>query len=444
MEGHDALVRAIAAVLRTAGVESNTRLCCALSGGVDSVVLFEALRRLQPDFGFALSAAHVHHGLSPHADAWAASCARLCALAGVAFEVLEVVVARDHPQGLEAAARLARHRALEAMDCDWLVFGHHQDDQAETLMLRLLRGAGVRGAASMRPVAAGAKGRPGRLRPLLGVRRAHIEAWARGAKLEWIEDESNADLHYARNAVRHRLLPVASARFPAAVPALARAAAHFAEAEELLGALAEIDAQRCGGPALARGAVLELAPARQANLLRWMLQQRGGQAPAQAVLDEALRQLRACPPEHPLRLPLGTWACCAYRDALWLEPAVSPPPEPQRWRGEPVLQWGDATVRFEVVTGAGLERARIERAGALTLGVRREGMQLRTAPGRPRRALRKLCQEAAIPAWLRDRLPVLWVDDEPAWVGGIGINADFACPAGAAGVLPCWALLRPD
>lgn len=438
MKDDDELVAAVAAVLHTAGVGAPTRLCCALSGGVDSVVLFEALRHLQPAFGFALSAAHVHHGLSPHAGAWADACTRRCADAGIPLTRFEVVVERDHPEGLEAAARRARLRALETVACDWLVFGHHQDDQAETLLFRLMRGTGVRGAAAMRAVVSVGDGRPGRLRPLLGVRRGQIEAWARGQGLDWVEDESNRELHFTRNAIRHRLLPVAGELFPGAVPALARAAAHFAEAEDLLGELAAIDAAACGGPALDRSTLLALAPARQANLLRWLMQGRGGQAPAQTVLDEALRQLRACPPEHALRLPLGAWACCAYRNVVWLEPAAPPLPVRQRWQGEPLLPWGDVPVRFDAAVGEGLDRARLERARELWLGVRKDGMRLQIAPGRPRRALRKLCQEAAIPAWLRDRLPVLWVDDEPAWVGGIGVNAGFACAAGEAGILPRW------
>lgn len=443
MKDDDELVAAVAGVLRAAGVSAQARLCCALSGGVDSVVLFEALRRLQPAFRFVLSAAHVHHGLSLHADAWADACARRCAEAGVALTRLEVAVERNHPQGLEAAARRARHRALETLACDWLVFGHQQDDQAETLLFRLLRGTGVRGAAAMRAVVSGGDGRPGRLRPLLGVRRAQIETWARRQGLDWVEDESNAELNFTRNAIRHRLLPVAGELFPAAVPALARAAAHFAEADALLGELAAIDAAACGASPLDRAAMLALPPARQANLLRWLLQRQGVPAPAKVVVDEALRQLRACAPEHALRLPVGDWACCAYRNAVWLEPAAPPLPAAQRWQGEPTLIWGAAPVRFDPVVGEGLSRARLERARELRLGPRVDGMRLQLARGRPRRALRKLCQEAAIPVWLRDSLPVLWVDGEPAWVGGIGVNVDFACAVGEAGILPCWQPAAP-
>jgi tRNA(Ile)-lysidine synthase len=434
----DALLESAAAVLASAGVAAHSRVCCALSGGIDSVVLFEVLLRLQPRFGFGLSAAHVDHGLSPNADAWAQACARRCAQAGIPLQIFRVEVDRDHADGLEAAARTARRAALERVTCDWLAFGHHQDDQAETLLFRLLRGSGVRGVAAMRPVVPGAGGLPGRLRPLLAVRRARVRAWAHAHALEWVEDESNADLRFTRNAIRHRLLPVAEDLFPAAVLALARAATHFGAADELLGELAALDLLACGGEPLRRAALLALSLSRQANLLRWLLLRQGVPLPSTARIGEALRQLRTCDAGHPLRLVLGAWACCAYRDQVWLEPALPPALAAQRWQGEPVLRWGAGEVRFTDTRGAGLDRARLDRVVDFVVAPRVAGMRLRLHPARPRRALRKLCQEAEIPEWLRDRLPVLWADGEPVWVGGIGVVAEFACATDASGVLPAW------
>ncbi|MCK2126008.1 tRNA lysidine(34) synthetase TilS [Thauera aromatica] len=440
MVGDDELRAAVGRVLAAAGVGAHSRLCCALSGGVDSVSLFSLLCSLRADFGYALSAAHVHHGLSPNADAWAAACARRCTQAGVPFQLLRVTVARDHPGGLEAAAREARHAALDRVDCDWLVFGHHQDDQAETVLFRLLRGAGVHGAAAMAAFdRSGPAARPGRLRPLLGVRRAQILAWARAAALLWEEDESNADLRYTRNALRHQLLPVAERIFPAAVPALARAAENFREADALLDELAALDAAACGGRTLRRSAALALGEARLGNLLRWQLRRGEARAPGRGRLVEAVRQLRAASVDMPLRLVLGAWACCAYRDALWLEadePGAAP--AARDWLGEAALPWGAGEVVFEPAVGAGLSRVRLSGAGTVRLGARRQGMKLRLDWRRPRRSFKNLCQEAAIPVWLRARLPVLWVDGEPAWVAGIGVAAEFACAAGEAGVMPRW------
>ncbi|AVR87921.1 tRNA lysidine(34) synthetase TilS [Thauera aromatica] len=437
---HDELRSEVGRVLAAAGVGPHSRLCCALSGGVDSVSLFTLLCSLQAPFGYALSAAHVHHGLSPNADAWAAACARRCERAGVPFQLFRVTVARDHPGGLEAAAREARRAALDRVECDWLVLGHHQDDQAETVLFRLLRGAGVHGAAAMAALDRPRSARcPGRLRPLLGVRRAQILAWARAAGLRWEEDESNADERYTRNALRRQLLPAAERIFPAAVPALARAAENFREADTLLDELAALDAAACGGAPLSRSAALALGAARLGNLLRWQLRGAGALAPSRARLVEAVRQLCAAGADTPLRLVLGDRACCAYRDALWLEAAAPAPlPPAQRWHGQAALPWGQGEVVFAGAEGEGLSRVRLAAAAEVSLAPRREGMKLRLDSRRPRRSFKNLCQEAAIPAWLRARLPVLWVDGEPAWVAGIGVAAEFACAAGETGVVPRW------
>ncbi len=431
--GRETLAETVAAALGAAGIGRHSRLCCALSGGVDSVVLLDLLRWLQPRFGYTLTAAHVHHGLSPNADAWQIFCETLCARADVPLHVFRVTVPPDDPEGLEAAARRERHHALAQIESDWLVFGHHQDDQAETLLFRLLRGAGLRGAGAM----AARRGRL--LRPLLEARRAAITAHAQTHGLSWIEDESNADCRHTRNHVRHNILPVIETAFPAAVPALARAAAHFREADGLLHDLAALDERACGGAALSRSALLALGDARIANLLRWQSRRLDAPAPSQARLREAVRQLRTAAAEHPLHLPLGALACCVYRDRVWLaRPAAAPAPEPVPWRGEALLPWAGGLVRFAPVTGAGLDRERLIRANEVCLSARAPGLRLRLDARRPERSFKNLCQEAGIPAWLRDSLPVLRVDGEAAWIGGIGAAAAFACAPGAPGIEPCW------
>lgn len=430
---------AVAGVLARAGVTSGSRLCCCLSGGIDSVVLLHALCEARDGLGFTLSAAHVHHGLSPHADDWLAFCRDLCARLGLPFLSFRVAVRRDDPQGLEAAARAARHAALAQVACDWLAFGHHQDDQAETLLFRLFRGTGVRGAAAMAEMELPADGRAGRLRPLLGLRRARIAAWARERSLAWIEDESNADPRFARNDIRHRIVPAIEPAFPAVVPVLARAAGHFREAGELLDQLAALDEAACGGTMLERDALLRLDDARLANLLRWQARRHGAAAPSRNRLAEALRQLRGTAAQYPLRLSLGALACCAYRGRIWLEDAEPPvPPAPQPWCGEPRLPWAGGWVAFAPAVGAGLSRAMLERGAVLRLVPRAPGLRLCMAADRPRRSFKNLCQEAGIPAWLRERLPVLEVDGVPAWAGGIGCAAGFACAPGEAGIEPVW------
>lgn len=430
------LAEAVAGVLAAAGVAPGQAVCVALSGGVDSILLLHVLAALRQEKGFALAAAHVHHGLSPNADAWLAFCERLCAGQGIPFHAFREHVERDHPAGPEAAAREVRHAALARVPCDWLAFGHHQDDQAETLLFRLLRGTGLRGAGAMSAVEAGS---PGRLRPLLGVRRADILAGAAAAGLEWVEDESNADPRYTRNLLRHRIFPLIEDAFPAAVPALARASAHFREADELLDDLAALDQAACGGLPLERAALLALSDERVRNLLRWQIRGMGLEAPARARLVEAVRQMRAAA-DQALYLPLDRVACCAYRGQVWLEAEAAENSSMVllRWRGETELPWGGGVVRFDAVTGAGLSRAALARAGEVALTVRWPALALRQGVGRPRRSFKNLCQEAGIPAWLRSRLPVLRVDGEAAWVAEIGVAAEFRCAPDEAGVLPVW------
>ena len=319
-----AVLEAAAETLAAAGVDSRHRLCCAFSGGGDSVVLLDVLDALRQRFGYTLEAAHVHHGLNPAADGWQDFCASLCQRRGISLHVFRVEVPRDHPGGLEEAARIARHDALSNVACDWLALGHHRDDQAETVLFRLLRGAGVLGAAAMAAIEpADAAGRSGRLRPLLEVGREEILAYAREKDIDWVDDTSNTDLRFTRNDLRHRILPVIETRFPAARLTLARAAAHFREAAGLLDELAQFDAAASAceggeGREFSRKSLLGLSHARLTNLFRWELRRLGAMPPTTARLTEAMRQLRTA--SGPLCLPLGDFACYSRRGRVWLAP----------------------------------------------------------------------------------------------------------------------------
>jgi len=408
----------VAAVLDAAGVGPGSRLCVALSGGVDSVVTLHQLAALRKERGFVLRAAHVDHGLQPAAGDWAAFCERLCAGLGVEIDVFPVTVRRDHPDGLEAAAREARHGALATLTVDWLVFGHHLDDQAETVLFRLLRGVGVRGAGAM---AACEPGAPGRLRPLLEVRRGEILEYARAAALTWVEDHSNADRRHARNRLRHDVLPCVEAAFPQAAEMLARSALNFREADGLLDELAHQDARACGdGERFSLDALRALSAPRLRNLLRWRIRCTGAEAPARARLLEAVRQLRSTTTPS-LHLPLGQVACCLHRGRVWIEAMpMRAHPRPVRWCGEEEIAWSDGRVLFERRRGEGLSAALLER-GEVVVASRRGGLRMSDAPGRPRHSFKNLCQEAGVPPWLRDRLPVVYVEDEPGRIAGVGI-----------------------
>lgn len=412
---------------------SGQRLCVAYSGGLDSTVLLHLLARLAPEAGCSLFALHVHHGLSPNADDWAAHCETECAALGVPLRVERVQLVRDAGKGLEAAAREARHAVFATLDADWLLLAHHANDQAETLLHRLVRGTGLAGLAGMRERDASRR----LWRPLLAEPRAALEAWAVARGLVWVEDESNADHRFTRNYLRHAVLPALVSRQPAAVGALTRAAGHFAEAEELLTDLARLDAAAVRlGQADARRRLRDLSPARARNLLRYWLGEAGELAPDAARLEHARRALCG---EAALREVFAAHALCAYRGRVWLEAARLGVAQAQPWRGQAELAWAGGRLRFVRCMGAGLAAEPAEPAeAALELRPRRGGEQMRLAENRPRRSFKALCQEAGLPVWWRDEIPLLWRGDELLWIGGVGVAAEAAAAPGRPGWLIEW------
>lgn len=272
-------------------VGEGDQVAVALSGGLDSMVLLHALNAL----GRQISAVHVHHGLSRNADRWAEFCQEICQAWAVPFFLYRVEVERGSDDGLEAAARRARHACYREVPADWVGLAHHRGDRAETMLFNILRGAGVQGAGAMPE-------RNGRLlRPMLDLARSEIAAYAQSRGLRWIEDESNRDVRFSRNFLRHDVLPAISQRFPAVGKRLARAAARFAEAASLLDDLAKLDLG--DHPAvfpLSLELLKQLPEPRARNILRFLLAQHRIGIPSEQRLTEALRQfVTAAPDRHP-------------------------------------------------------------------------------------------------------------------------------------------------
>ena len=215
----DALVRTVAASLQASGLDRQSRIAVGLSGGIDSVVLLHLLRRGLRISPQRLSATHVNHQISVHAVVWASQCRRYCRELGVRLKVAKVDVERGN--STEAAARDARYAVFAFGGADVIALAHNRDDQAETVLLQLLRGAGPRGLAGMPAYRVGV---PSLWRPLLDTPRSAIEAYARRHRLVWVEDDSNQDRAYLRNFVRHDVLPLIGRKVTGAGAVLARAA----------------------------------------------------------------------------------------------------------------------------------------------------------------------------------------------------------------------------
>jgi tRNA(Ile)-lysidine synthase len=386
-----------AAVRRALQGFRGKRFLVGLSGGVDSVVLLHALAQE----GIKLRAAHVNHGLSPNAPRWAAFCRRLCKHLDVPLTVRRVNVKKRN----EASAREARYGAFRQLEFEVLALAHHLDDQAETVLMNLLRGAGVRGARGMAGQTRFSRKKV-ILRPLLDVPRESIVAYAREHELEWVEDESNASDAFTRNFIRLRIAPLLTERYPRWREALGRAARHFSEKD-----------------------------VSERKLLREFLAARGLKAPSEAKLVEMLRQLGAGGArtliEHDgARMRL-------YRDRVHLEKAVSGQFSAVAWRGERRLELPalGGELRFRRARGRGIDDRYVK---GLTIRLRSGGERLQPDARRPRRTLKNLFQEAGVPPWERERLPLLYRGDDLVWAPGLGIDARYQSAKNSSGWVPEW------
>lgn len=424
-------------------VPRGARLTLALSGGVDSIVLLDILAALAPAHPFALDCLHVDHGLSPNAPAWARFAREAARAHGIGCAVKRVNLAPYRALGPEGAARAARYAAFESVQADFVVLAQHADDQAETVLLQLLRGAGVAGLAGM-PRLRGEPDarRPALLRPLLGVSRAAIERHARERGLEWVEDESNRDTRLARNFLRHRVLPLLTELNPAATANLARSAALLGEALELLRVLGAADAAAASRDGrLTVAGLAALGPVRARNALRWALGQAGLGVPDSVGLDEILRQLGAARADAAPRIALPGGEVRRYRDVVYLLPGAAGRPGGFRARWPGRTRWSlpelGGVMRLQPSRGRGLAQT-LCKAGALEVRTRRGGERFRLDSARPRRPLKALLQEAGVPPWERERMPLLFCGGRLAWVPGLGVAAEMRAGPGEPGLVPTW------
>jgi tRNA(Ile)-lysidine synthase len=398
------------------------RVAVALSGGLDSIVLLDALHALAPRFALVLSALHVDHQLSPHAGRWAEFCAEACAARGVQLTIARVDVARRAGQSLEAAARAARYRELLGADADIVALAHHADDQAETVLLQLLRGAGPAGLAAMPRHRAGDVGGPALLRPLLDLPRATLAVCASARGLAWIDDESNANRRHKRNLLRLDVAPLLAEAFPGYPSVLVRAAGHQAEASALLDELACRDAGDTQH-GLDRAALTALSPARARNLLRWFLRREGLRPPSAARLAGMLAQLQTAGTDARTRIVHDGAEIGCHRGRIVIHAAAAGA-YAFGWRGETSVDLPGGILHFERTRGDGIAAAKLD-AAVVMLRSRRGGERIQLATNRPRRAVKKLLYDAQLPIWQREALPFIWCGEELAAVPGIGVALAF-------------------
>jgi tRNA(Ile)-lysidine synthase len=396
-------------------------LLIAFSGGLDSTVLLHALAQDPAVRTSGLRAIHVHHGLQDAADEWAAHCTRFCESGGVPFSTADAVVDRDSGGGLEAAARKARYGAFESALAagEVLVTAHHRDDQAETFLLRALRGSGPDGLAAMRPWRQFAAG--WHWRPLLDTPREELLAYAQRHGLSWLEDPSNEDTRHDRNFLRRRILPLLRERWAQADASFARSAALNADAVELLDqedALALAMVRSVDPQALSASALLEFPAPRRARVLRRWIEALGfPPLPGEGVarIESDLLPARA---DARARFEWREVVIERWRDLLHAQRRREP--LPAGWDAE----W-DGSKPLPLPGGDSLELEGADGFPATCRVSARQGGERILLPGRTHsRALKNVLQELGVPPWERDALPL--VHDH---AGVLVAVADFACSA---------------
>ena len=383
----------------------------ALSGGLDSTVLLHLLIQLRQTHSLPpISAVHVHHGLQAAADAWPVHCQALCDELNVPLQVIRVQV--QPGASLERAARDARYQAFVACTHadEVMLTGQHRDDQAETVLFRLLRGTGVSGLAGMprqRRLGQGSLGRP-----LLDVSRAELEAYAHDNRLTWIEDPSNCQTNFSRNYLRHEVLPVIERRWPQATATLARNADHCAEAQCLLGELAEQDLHTAatptafewlGLPSLELAPLARLSPARQRNALRHWLNAFSRMPDTEHWSGwEALRDARE--DAQPIWCLEGGEMHRASGRIWWLSGDwLTPPSAPLLW-----MQPGHSLV----LPGNGLLSLHGDIPDGPLQVSYRQGGEVMVLAQRGRRDLKRLLNERGVPLFARGRLPLVYANEQ--------------------------------
>ncbi len=412
------------------------RFVVAFSGGLDSSVLLHALaalKRQQASFaGVAVKAIHIDHGLHADSAGWGEHCEAVAQALGVEFQSVCVNVQLESGKGPEASARDARYSALHAaLDAnDWLLSAHHREDQAETLLLNLIRGSGPAGVAGIGVVR---RFGPGWLvRPLLNVARDDLKAYAEEAGFDWLEDPSNKDRRFDRNFLRHEVLPRLKSRWSDIAARLQRSAGHAGEASQLLVDLAEMDLAALGSRCdrLPIDALSALSAARQRNLIRYALRDLGLSTPTAIQLDRIQSELI---PAREDAQPLVTWPGASvrrYRNGLYLLPqnladAIS---STSVSGAETELGVGLGSLRFESDADTGLRSELVQQG--LTIEPRRGGEEIQLQGQEHTRKLKKLLQEQGIVPWMRDRLPLLYCGGQLVAVGDLWIAADAVSSPG--------------
>ena len=397
----------------------------ALSGGVDSVVLLHLLYELQKKHDFTLNATHVHHGLSKNADKWVKFCEKLCTKLSVPLNIHCVKLPQKKSLGIEGEARRLRYEKLLQSKSDLVILAHHADDQAETFLLQLIRGAGVKGLSSM----AHFDGSRRLWRPLLNTSRSAIESYAKQHKLKWVEDESNLNTDFDRNFLRVKVLPLLKKRFSHISKVISRSSSHLAEAQNLLDDLAKLDFKSINCKHKLQIKTLnKLSNTRAKNVLRYWLQINDQLMPSSDLLDEILRQVLTAKKDAELKIQLTkNFEIRRYKDEIYIVQNNKNKLKNYEivWKGESIILLPNGSkLTFLKVKGKGIGLDFLKNK-KLIISNRKGGESFRPDLKRPTKKIKQLLQESDLPPWERDHLPLIFLSRDLASIPNFGVDIKF-------------------
>ena len=418
---------------------ANLEILLGFSGGLDSCVLLHLLANMQTQLDFKLKAIHVHHGISPYADDWLNFCKQKCKLLDIEFDAVKVKINKKGSLGIEGEARELRYEAIKKKQKDIVALGHHQNDQAETLMLQLLRGSGLKGLAGMPEFDKKRKF----WRPMLNIKKELLEKYASENGIKYIKDESNEDINFDRNFIRKKVLPLIESRYPASIETISRSASNISEGYHLNKLLALDDSKNVmsdDGSYLLISDLNKLPNLRAINLIRWWLSFNGLLMPSKKNVEELFRQVKLIKKDTSLNLKISNdRSIRAFGNKLFIVSMKNNLPSYRfKWAGQDEIELPNKSkLHFVKTKKGGLSLSKL---GVNTLDIkgRTGGEKLKPLPDQPSRSLKYLFQKADIPHWERDQFPLVYANEKLVAVPNLGVQFEYQSKIGEVGYQIKW------
>jgi tRNA(Ile)-lysidine synthase len=418
---------------------ANLEILLGFSGGLDSCVLLHLLAQMQTQLDFKLKAIHVHHGLSSSADDWLNFCKQKCKLLDIEFDAVKVKINKKSSLGIEGEARELRYEAIKKKQKGFVALGHHQNDQAETLMLQLLRGSGLKGLAGMPEFDEKRKF----WRPMLNIKKELLEKYASENNIEYIEDESNEDINFDRNFIRKKVLPLIESRYPASIETISRSATNISEGHQINELLALDDSKNVmsdDGSYLLIENLNKLPNLRAINLIRWWLSFNDLLMPSKKNVEELFRQVKLIKKDTSLNLKISNdRSIRAFDDKLLIISIMNDLPSYHfKWAGQEEIELPNKSkLHFVKTKKGGLSLSKLG-AKSLYIKSRTGGEKLKSFPDQPSRSLKYLFQKADIPHWERDQVPLVYANEQLVAVPNLGVQYEYQSKVGEVGYQIKW------